>query len=59
MLYTGPPREFALPKANLPWGPHDIIIFKVDPTKPWLDCMWRYCKWPSISKMLFIEPTQF
>ena len=31
---AGPPREFAGPRANIPWGPHDIIIFKLYPTRP-------------------------
>jgi hypothetical protein len=31
----GPPREFVGPGANLPYmGPHDFIIFKLDPTRP-------------------------
>jgi hypothetical protein len=51
---SGPPWEFAEPGANLLWGPHNIIIFKLNPsqspnyTRPWLDCMWSYCKGPSI-----------
>ena len=31
-VWTGPPREYVGPGANLPWGPHDI--FKLDPTRP-------------------------
>ena len=30
---AGPPREFAGSGANLLWGPHDIIIFKLDPSQ--------------------------
>jgi hypothetical protein len=30
---AGPPREFARPGANRLWGPHDIIIFKLDPSQ--------------------------
>ena len=31
-VWTGPPREYVGPVANLPWGPRDI--FKLDPTRP-------------------------
>ena len=30
---TGPPRQFAGPGTSLPWEPHGIIIFKLDPTR--------------------------
>jgi hypothetical protein len=33
LLLPEPPREFAGPGASLLWGPHDIIIFKADPSQ--------------------------
>jgi hypothetical protein len=33
VFYTGPQREFARPGANLLWAPHDITIFKLDPSQ--------------------------
>ena len=32
-LNPGPPRELAGPGTNLLWGPHVIIIFKLDPSQ--------------------------
>ena len=42
-ISMGPLRVFAGPRANLLWGPYDIIIFKLDSSQS------SYCKGPSIS----------
>ena len=33
MAISGPPRGLAGPGENLLWVPHDIIIFKLDPSQ--------------------------